>query len=297
MHPGPDRVDAALLRRWGLDIVRHLEHSGLLLWDIELPPDAVIPAHLHELPFFCLLLDGWLESTYGQRAMVYHRFLNVFHPAGTVHTSRVGPRGARILTLEATAAWTDRLHGIAALPEWPSVVVPEEGAWIGRRLFREISSPQPCSQLVIEALALDLLAVACRLPRQGPAPPRWLANVVDRLHARLEEPVTVQQLAIEVGLPAPELSAVFRRHTGKSVGEYRRSLQVDYVRERLASARDAAAPLAEIALAAGFADQAHCTRVFKAATGWTPARYRREALGGDERWRGEEGGSRRSIAG
>jgi AraC-like DNA-binding protein len=34
-----------------------------------------------------------------------------------------------------------------------------------------------------------------------------------------------------------------------------------------------ARPLAETALAAGFADQAHFTRAFKAAFGMTPGRY------------------------
>jgi AraC-like DNA-binding protein len=34
-------------------------------------------------------------------------------------------------------------------------------------------------------------------------------------------------------------------------------------------------PLVEVALTAGFADQAHFTRVFSSAYGLTPGRYRR----------------------
>jgi AraC family transcriptional regulator len=38
--------------------------------------------------------------------------------------------------------------------------------------------------------------------------------------------------------------------------------------------RDTANPIAEIADRAGFADQSHLTRLFRARLGTTPARYR-----------------------
>ena len=45
--------------------------------------------------------------------------------------------------------------------------------------------------------------------------------------------------------------------------------RLDFAREQIARHR----PLVEVALEAGFADQAHFTRMFKAAFGLTPARY------------------------
>ncbi len=38
-------------------------------------------------------------------------------------------------------------------------------------------------------------------------------------------------------------------------------------------------PLVEVALSAGFGNQSHLTRVFKRATGLTPAAYRRQQRG------------------
>jgi AraC-like DNA-binding protein len=46
--------------------------------------------------------------------------------------------------------------------------------------------------------------------------------------------------------------------------------RLELARERMRGER----PLVEIALDAGFADQAHFTRAFRSAFGLTPARYR-----------------------
>ena len=46
--------------------------------------------------------------------------------------------------------------------------------------------------------------------------------------------------------------------------------RLEFARDRMHRGR----PLAEVACDAGFADQAHFTRVFKSAVGLTPTRYR-----------------------
>ena len=58
-----------------------------------------------------------------------------------------------------------------------------------------------------------------------------------------------------------------------SEGLYSLMRRLDYARVELHGNRS----LADVALAAGFADQAHLSRMFKSAVGITPARYR--ALG------------------
>jgi AraC family transcriptional regulator len=51
-------------------------------------------------------------------------------------------------------------------------------------------------------------------------------------------------------------------------------LRIEWATARL---RDSRSSLSEIALSAGFADQSHFTRVFRRATGLTPARFRDDA--------------------
>ena len=56
---------------------------------------------------------------------------------------------------------------------------------------------------------------------------------------------------------------------GTSPHRYALLRRLDFARSQL---RDGM-PLAELALSAGFADQAHFTRMFKSAYGMTPGRY------------------------
>ena len=61
-----------------------------------------------------------------------------------------------------------------------------------------------------------------------------------------------------------------------SIGEYLRRLRIDRAAEQLATGSQ---PLAEIALAAGFADQSHFSNVFRRRVGMSPSAYRREVRG------------------
>jgi AraC family transcriptional regulator len=72
------------------------------------------------------------------------------------------------------------------------------------------------------------------------------------------------------------LARTFRRTFGCTVGEYLRRLRIERAAEQLVSGD---LPLAEIALAAGFADQSHFSNVFRRRTGVSPSAFRREARG------------------
>lgn len=78
------------------------------------------------------------------------------------------------------------------------------------------------------------------------------------------------ELEAVTGLTRYELARQFRIVCGTSPYRYLLRRRLDLAREQLAQDR----PLVEIAIEAGFADQAHFSRMFKATFGITPARYR-----------------------
>ena len=72
------------------------------------------------------------------------------------------------------------------------------------------------------------------------------------------------------GLTRYELARQFRSAFGTSPYRYSLMRRLDCARAQLLRTRS----LADVALAAGFADQAHLSRMFKDTFGVTPARYR-----------------------
>jgi AraC family transcriptional regulator len=120
---------------------------------------------------------------------------------------------------------------------------------------------------------LEIIAEACRkrMKLSRARPPRWLEQTKEMLHESFLEPLTLSGIAETVGVHPVYLASVFRRYYRCSVGEYKRRLQVEFACGEIAST---AAPLSQIALAAGYADQAHFSRTFKRFTGMTPTEYR-----------------------
>jgi AraC family transcriptional regulator len=92
------------------------------------------------------------------------------------------------------------------------------------------------------------------------------------LRARFLERVTVAEVAAHVGVHPAHLAREFRRRHQVSVGRFVRSLRLEWAAERLATPSPS---IAAIALEAGYADQSHFTRCFRAYAGTTPRRWRR----------------------
>lgn len=105
-------------------------------------------------------------------------------------------------------------------------------------------------------------------------PPPWLRKARDLLHASFLDRLRAADVAAAVGVHPVLLARVFRAHTGVSIGDYVRTLRLDWAATRLSRSE---APLCEVALEAGFADQSHFTRAFKRHTGSTPLQFRRAA--------------------
>ena len=140
----------------------------------------------------------------------------------------------------------------------------------------------PLEPLAVDGLVLHLaegLLAGERGGERPSAPRRVDVTAVERarefLDAERTRVVHSTELESITGLTRHDLARQFRVLFGTSPYRYLVMRRLDFARERIHRQR----PLAEVAYDAGFADQAHFTRAFKAAFGLTPARYRRLRLG------------------
>ena len=112
---------------------------------------------------------------------------------------------------------------------------------------------------------------AVRITRGGLAPweERRAREIID---ANLDGEISLARLARECGLSTSHFSRAFRRTMGMAPHRWLLQRRVDAAKTLL---RDRQAPLAEVALACGFADQSHFTRIFTKIANVSPAAWRR----------------------
>lgn len=153
-------------------------------------------------------------------------------------------------------------------------------ASIARLIADECASPDPRHRRYGEGLVDALLTLLFdvrpeRAKRRAELSRHQLARVTAFLEAHCFETIRLADLAATIDLSQTQFSHAFKASTGMPPHRWQMHSRIRKVQKMLA-ARDMT--LIEIANVAGFADQAHFTRVFKGLTGITPAEWRRKNL-------------------
>ena len=95
--------------------------------------------------------------------------------------------------------------------------------------------------------------------------------VINHLRATLDHPVDLKELARSAGLSTSRLCYLFKRETGKPIGQYRKQLRLRAARDML---ENTGLTIKEIRLRVGARDPSHFARDFKTAYGLSPAKFR-----------------------
>jgi AraC family transcriptional regulator len=256
--PGPTRL-------------RSVTTAGFVLTEGIHADGTRLPWHHHEGPTLCFVLRGvFTETSGGERLTCTADTLKVM-PAGERHCDDFDRGDTRGLLVETAPERAQAIRSHAAVLDERVAFHGGLPAALARRVYQEFRQADDAAPLAIEGL---LLAVSRHHGNSlaGPAAP-WLGETRDRLHADLAARPSLADLAAAVGVHPVTLARAFRRTFGCTVGEYLRRLRIERAAEQLATGTQ---PLAEIALAAGFADQSHFSNVFRRRVGVSPSAYRRE---------------------
>ena len=235
-------------------------------------PDFKTPTHSHPEAHLCLILDGSSKQTYGKKSRVREPLTTLFYPPNELQSESFGCAGGRIFNVEMDSRWLSHLREYSVVGDESVGFRGGSVAWLMSKLYYEFRQMDAASPLVIEGLTLEIIAEASRKSSASRnRTSRWLELARDILHEKFADNTTLECIAKTVGVHPVYLASSFRKEYHCTIGDYRRRLRIEFAcREILKSDSS----LVEIALAAGFANQAHFSRTFKRLTGMPPAQYR-----------------------
>lgn len=241
--------------------------------DVRFEAGSRIDPHHHDRPNIGVMLGGSFDLAFRSRSFACKAGALFIEPAGETHCNCMGCQGAWVLAVQPDPDSPDLEGALDSLLGEPAESCHPQVAHLGRRLVRECRTRDEFSPLMIQGLALELLASlgrATRRLRSVPAAP-WMTRIEELLCQSAPERLRLGELAREAGVHVAHLAREFRRRSGRSLGSFLLDRRLEWAARQL-SATDR--PIVEIALEAGFADQSHFTRRFRDYAGSTPRRYR-----------------------
>ncbi len=240
--------------------LRAFEGGGIRVSETLMPRGLSLAEHVHDAGQICFVLEGeYREELAGGERALRAGMMHVRSPR-TPHANVFAP-DEDVLTLLISI---DAARWVTTSLDRPVRMLDT----IAAEMRAEMRRGDDAARAALEGLSMLALSRVAR--HDSCDEPVWLGDAAAYIAHRAAEPLSLSTLAAAIGVTRSTLALNFRRHRGTSVGEAIRAARVTRAKTLLATRM----PLAEIALTCGFHDQAHFTRVFRAATGETPGSYR-----------------------
>jgi AraC family transcriptional regulator len=164
----------------------------------------------------------------------------------------------------------------------------------GRRLgglvaavHTEMAAGFPSRRLFLDSVeqAMAVALVNDHAVRQRPVPTyrgglgaARLRKIKELVHAKMEDDLSLDEMAQSVGLSTAHFARMFRKSTGETPHQFVLRLRVDRAKAML---RISDARVFDVAMACGFKTPQHFAQVFRDACRVSPTEYRQDFLGSE----------------
>jgi AraC family transcriptional regulator len=239
--------------------------SGARIVRIADAAHAQTDEHAHDWPILSLHVVG----TCRKLSEIGETFIAgpsaVLHGMDAPHAAVVGASGLEQIEIQFDPAWVGlSRHELRAMRWWTGGCVASASMSLAR-LWRDASASEPA----IAGATRRFLQFA--LPRPDGVRPRWLDRVEPYLDGAHR--LSAQEIALRLGVHPVWLTRAYRGAVGEGMHETMRRKRVE---RALVLCRDGAWPAAQVAAEAGFCDQSHMIRCFRAVLGRTPREAQRQ---------------------
>jgi AraC family transcriptional regulator len=184
---------------------------------------------------------------------------------------------------EALSAACDEVRADIELRGVTQLVDPRVGALVAAVNAERIAG-FPSGQLFLDsveqALAVALVGDYAIRPRslrkyRGGLGPARLRTIKELVHAKLEDELTLIEMAKTLDLTPAHFARMFRKSTGETPHGFVLRQRIERAKTML---RQAQTRVLDVAVACGFKTQQHFARVFRQLCGTSPTEYRRQFL-------------------
>ena len=188
-----------------------------------------------------------------------------------------------VISDEALGAAYDEVSIDTELRGMTHLVDPRVGALVAAVNAERIAG-FPSGRLFLDsveqALAVALVGGYGVRPRslrkyRGGLGPARLRTIKELVHARLEDELTLIEMAQALDLSPAHFARMFRKSTGETPHEFVLRQRIERAKTML---RQAQTRVLDVAVACGFKSQQHFARVFRQLCGTSPTEYRRKFL-------------------
>ena len=228
-----------------------------------------IPSHDHEWAMISRLLTGNYVSRTRTREFEILSGEALYSPSCYEHRDVIGKTGARFLCIEISPQLLED-NGIKfSAPTDHKHLRNEACIYASDRLLSAFL--RDADSMELDCLAAELFATL-HPGKEHNISQSLFATLVERLTTDLSGDLKLAELAILFDVHPTTLTRQFRRKLGMSIGEFRQRVRA---RISIQEVMQDNAPLAQIAIGNGYADQSHMTRDFIRRFKTTPAKIRR----------------------
>jgi AraC family transcriptional regulator len=149
-----------------------------------------------------------------------------------------------------------------------AIQAEEEGGALSGRLYMDS---------IAQALASALVQLRGNLKRSLPhfhcgLTPTQLSRVKQVVYGRMQQEISLKQMADAAGLSTNYFNQMFRRSTGQAAHQFVLNARVEHAKDLLKSPK---LRVIDVAVSCGFQTSQHFARVFRSICAVTPTEYRR----------------------
>jgi AraC family transcriptional regulator len=220
--------------------------------------------HVHAHDSLAFVVSGRVLECVGGHERLLGPGSVLIKPRGTPHADLYVDGATRVLAVRADGTSSRARDELAAIAHAYRVVRSDSitRAWVAWRtsVFDGARSARFARDL--RRLLAELATVIDPMTT-----PSWLDAIARRIERK--PALTTREIAADLGMHPVSLARAFTRRFGIAPMAYARRIRI----ERAIGAVGAGTRSVDAACAAGFADQPHFTRAFRAAFGTTPAAY------------------------